>query len=82
MTQEQAVAVAEAARDEKEVPPEAAFAAAEECFIELAGPDPEQPAPVRDVRVWLVRFDYEGGRWVELAVDSNTTQVVRVQRSR
>ena len=30
----------------------------------------------------LVRFDFEGGRWVELAVDSKTAQVVRVRRSR
>jgi hypothetical protein len=82
MTREQAVAAAEAAREEKEVPPGAAIAAAEECFIELAGPDPEQPAPARDVRAWLVRFDFEGGRWVELAVDSKTVQVVRVRRSR
>jgi hypothetical protein len=34
------------------------------------------------VRAWLVRFDFEGGRWVELAVDSKTAQVVRVRRSR
>ncbi len=82
MTREQAVAVALAAREEKEVPPAAEVAAAEECFIELGDPDPEKPAPVRDVRAWLVRFDFEGGRWVELAVDRRTAQVVRVQRSR
>lgn len=82
MTREQAVAIAEAAREEKEIPPDAEVAATEECFIELGGPDPEQPSQVRDVRVWLVRFDFEGGRWVELAVDGKTAQVVRVQRSR
>jgi hypothetical protein len=82
MTQAQARAIADAAREEKQVPPGADFGAAEECFIELGGPDPEQPSPVRDVRAWLVRYDFEGGRWVELAVDSKTGQIVRVQRSR
>jgi hypothetical protein len=82
MTREQAVAIADAAREEKEVPPAAALGAVEQCFIELGDPDPEKPSPVRDVRVWLVRYDFEGGRWVELAVDDKSGQIVRVLRSR
>ncbi|MFL5349713.1 MAG: hypothetical protein ACJ8AT_33365 [Hyalangium sp.] len=82
MNQEQAVAAAEAAREEKEVPPGAAVADVEQCFIELGDPDPEKPSPVRDVRAWLVRYHFQGGRWVELAVDDKTGQIVRVRRSR
>lgn len=82
MTREQAVAIAEAAREEKEVPQGAELGAAEQCFIELGDPDPEKPSPVRDVRAWLVRYDFEGGRWVELAVEDTSGQIVRVLRSR
>jgi hypothetical protein len=82
MTREQAVAIAEAAREEKEVPPGSELGGVEPCFIELGEGDPEKPSQVRDVRVWLVRYDFDGGRWVELAVEDKTGQIVRVQRSR
>ena len=82
MRQEQAVAAANAAREDKDVPPQARFASAERQFIELGAEDAEKPSPVRDVLVWLVRYVFEGGRWVELAVADKTAEVVRVRRSR
>lgn len=82
MTREQAMAIAETARDEQGVPREAGISSTEQRYIELGEADPEQPSPVRDVFVWLVRFQLERGRWVELAVDNRTAKVVRVQHSR
>ncbi|MBN1208024.1 MAG: hypothetical protein JXB05_24380 [Myxococcaceae bacterium] len=82
MTREQAQAIAEAVREEKEVPREARLATAEQQYIELSEGGPEKPSPVRDVRVWLVRFAVERGRWVELAIDDTRGDVVRVRRSR
>jgi len=82
MTQVQAVAAADAVREDKLVPPQARFASAERQFIELGAGDPEKPSPVGDVLVWLVRYVYEAGRWVELAVADQTAEVVRVRRSR
>jgi hypothetical protein len=82
VTREQAVATANAAREDKEVPPSARVASAEHQFIELGQGDLEKPSPVADVLVWLVRYVFEGGRWVELAVADKTAEVVRVRRSR
>ncbi|KFE70568.1 hypothetical protein [Hyalangium minutum] len=82
MMREQAVAIAESAREEKEVPPDARVESAELQYIELGEGEPEQPSPVRDVMVWLVRFGMPRGRWVELAVDDRRGKVVRVRRSR
>jgi hypothetical protein len=82
MTREQAMLIAEAAREEQAVPREAGVSSTEQRYIELGEADPEQPSPVRDVLAWLVRFQLERGRWVELAIDSKTAKVVRVQRSR
>jgi hypothetical protein len=79
---EEAVATAEAAREEKEVPPESSVASAEQAYIELGTGEPEKPSPVRDVLAWLVRFQLGRGRWVELAVDDKLGKVVRVRRSR
>ena len=82
MTQEQAVSAADAAREDKQVPGHARAASAERQFIELGAGDPEKPSPVADVLVWLVRYVFDGGRWVELAVADKTAEVVRVRRSR
>ncbi|WP_224363350.1 hypothetical protein [Hyalangium versicolor] len=82
MTREQAVAAADAAREAKDVPPEAPVDSATLQYIELGTGDPEKPSPVRDVLVWLVRYGLGQGRWVELAVDDKLGEVVRVQRSR
>lgn len=82
MTSEQAVAVANAAREDKDVPRGARLASAERQYIELGEGDPEKPSPVFDALVWLVRYVFEGGRWVELAIHDKTAAVVRVRRSR
>jgi len=50
-------------------------------YIEIAEGDPQQPAPVRDVLAWVVRFNY-GAAWGEVAVDDKTSNVVRVEYSR
>jgi hypothetical protein len=79
---EQAVAIAESAREEKEVPPDARVISAEPRYIELGEGDPGKPSPVRDVLVWLVRYGMPRGQWVELAVDDTRGLVVRVRSSR
>lgn len=81
MTEAEATRIAEAAREAHRVPPDARVTAAERRYIELAGPNPRVPAPVRDVLVWIVHLEHEG-RWVELAVGDQTGEVVRVERSR
>jgi hypothetical protein len=82
VTREQAVASANAAREDRNVPRDARVASAERQYIELGVEDAEKPQPVRDVLVWLVRYVFGGGRWVELAVADRTAEVVRVRRSR
>jgi hypothetical protein len=82
VTRDQAVAVANAARQDKDVPEEARVDSAEQQYIELGEGPAEKPSPVRDVLVWLVRYVFAGGRWVELAVEDATAEVVRVRRSR
>lgn len=82
MTREEAVMAAEAAREDKEVPRGARVGSAERQYIELGEGAPEKPSPVRDVLVWLVRYVFDGGRWVELAVEDKTARIVRVRRSR
>jgi len=72
-------ALAEAARPARDVPPGYALVASERRIIELV--EGTGPGPVRDALVWIVRFA-EGIRWMELAVEEASGQVVRVQRSR
>lgn len=79
---EQAVAIAESAREETGVPPEARWVSAELKYIELGEGAPERPSPVRDLMAWLVRFGMPRGKWIELAIDDRRGRVVRVQRSR
>ena len=50
-------------------------------YIEIAEGYPQQPAPVRDVLAWVVRFNY-GAAWSEVAIDDKTSDVVRVEYSR
>jgi hypothetical protein len=79
---EQAVLIANEAREEKQVPSDASVASAQLQYIELGEKDEEQPSRVRDVLAWLVRYGMPRGRWVELAVDDKAARVVRVRRSR
>lgn len=83
MNSQQAQEVAERERSRSGVPREAQLRQIEQRFIELAGPDRELPAPVRDLLVWAATFEFkEGARWVELAIDDRTGEVVRIERSR
>jgi hypothetical protein len=54
---------------------------AERRWISLAGADPAQPAPVRDLLAWVVHFG-DDLSWAELALDDRTGALVRVERSR
>ncbi len=73
---------AEAARKGKQVPDDYRLRTIEQQYIEIAGQDPTQPAPVRDVLVWSARFFGEIGQSVELCVDDSNGQIVRVRKSR
>ncbi len=81
MTAEQASLRAEQARPNYQLPESWKRLACERRYIEVADGSAEQPAPTRDLLVWVVRFgDYLG--WAELAVDDGTGRVVRMERSR
>jgi len=72
---------AEQARPFHSVPADAELVDIERRYIELAGPDPTAPAPVRDLLAWVARFENENG-WMDLAIDDHSGDVVRVERSR
>jgi len=69
------------ARPAHDVPAGYAFRSAEPRIIEITDGPSGTGALVRDVRVWIVRFQ-AGVAWAELAIDEATGSVVRVQRSR
>jgi len=73
--------VAGTARPAHDVPASYAFHSAERRIIEITEGESKVGALVRDVHVWIVRFQ-AGVAWTELAVDQATSSVVRVQRSR
>jgi hypothetical protein len=81
MNMEQAMEQAQQAWLAHGVPGQAEISWAEKRYIELAGPDPEKSAPVRDVLVWVVRF-MNRNAWIDLAIDDKNGRVVRVERSR
>jgi len=81
MTETEARARAEAARAEHAVPREWHASQVEQRFIQLGSEDPAEPAPVRDLLAWIVRF--AGAlSWIDLALDDRSGDVVRVERSR
>jgi hypothetical protein len=86
MTQEEAIVVASSARLRFNVPPGLQPVPAEKWIIELVpgtGPaDTEIKAgPTLDRVAWLVKFA-DGPWWVELAVDDETSEILRVRRGR
>jgi hypothetical protein len=81
MDEETAKQIASIARPAHDVPAGYALRSAERRIIEIAEGAAGPAALVRDVRVWIVRFQ-AGVAWAELAVDEATGTVVRVQRSR
>jgi hypothetical protein len=86
MDESTAKQIADHARPAHDVPASYALHSAQRRIIEITDGDSKVEAPVRDVhvrdvRVWLIRFQ-AGAAWAELAVDEATSSVVRVQRSR
>lgn len=86
MTQDDAISMATAALGRFDVPADFKAQGAQQSIIEVvAGAPvderPEQPGPVRDVLAWLVMFSKEL-MFVEIAVDDNSGEIVRVVRSR
>jgi hypothetical protein len=81
VTEAEALRRAEQARTGHEVAPAWTALSAERRFIALAGEGREQPAQVRDLLAWVVRFG-DDLSWVDLAIDDRTGAVVRVERSR
>jgi hypothetical protein len=81
MDEATAIQIASASRAAHAVPARYALRGAERRIIELCAGSQGVGALVRDVRVWIVRFQ-AGAAWVELAVDETTGTTVRVQRSR
>ncbi len=81
MTEQEAMGRAEEGRAAAGIAAGWRILGAERRFILLAGEDREQPARVRDLLAWVVRFG-GGLSWAELAVDDRTGAVVRVERSR
>jgi hypothetical protein len=81
LDREQAARAAQAAKHAHDVPTDWHVSAVERRFIEVAGADPDVPAPVRDVLAWIVRFK-DGIAWVDLAVDDRNGEIVRVKWSR
>lgn len=73
---------AEAGRKQHGVPDTYRLQTIEQQYIELAGDDPSQPAPVRDVLVWSAKFWGDEIPWIELSVDDDSGKVVRTLNSR
>ena len=73
--------IASDARPEHDVPAGYAIRGAERRIIEISESAVDVTPLVRDVRVWIVRYQ-AGIAWAELAVDEATRTVVRMQRSR
>jgi hypothetical protein len=73
--------IASDARPAHDVPTGYALRGAERRIIEISEGAAGMTPLVRDVRVWIVRFQ-AGIAWAELAVDEATQTVVRAQRSR
>ncbi len=81
MTEQEARRLAEGQRAPARIDAGWRVTAAERRFILLAGEDREQPGPVRDALVWIVRFG-GGLSWAELALDDRSGALLRVERSR
>jgi hypothetical protein len=81
MDEARATHIADSTRPDHGVPVTYALHGAQRRIIEVTEDASGAESRVRDVRVWIVRFQ-AGIAWAELAVDEATGNVVRVQRSR
>ncbi len=80
MTEEEAVKKCEGLRGELEVPGSFKLQSADERFIEYTE-DILEKGPVQETRAWCVQFG-EASSWIEISLDSESGDVVRVLRSR
>ncbi len=81
MNREEALLRSEQVRGQHEVSPAAVVSTVEQKYIELRDGPSTEPGPVRDVAVWIVRFQ-AGIAWKDLAIGDRTGEVVRVEQSR
>lgn len=86
MTQEEAIVIASSARHRFNVPAGLQPTPPERWIIELVPgsvPDDSEAkaGPTLDRVAWLVKFS-DGPWWVELAVDDETREILRVRRGR
>ncbi len=81
MTEIEARSRAEASRATHGISPECGVHHAERRYIEIGAKEPDEPAPSRDLLAWVVQFT-NGRAWIELALDDESGEVVRVERSR
>jgi hypothetical protein len=86
MTREQAIAIANRARTQFDIPHDYATRAASLRIIEIVPGEPVRDAlpavgPVLDRLAWIVRFGVHIV-WAELAVDDVTGAIIRFRRSR
>lgn len=81
MTPTQAQAIAESKRPDHQIPPLAKGNPPSRAWIELAVRQADGRWLVRDVLVWIVRFTLPAA-WIDLAVSDQSSEVVRVTKSR
>ncbi len=81
MTEQEARRKAEEQKGAHQVPGDWKASPAEPRWIEVVEAPVGNPGPVRDLRVWIIRYRTQI-QWIDLAVDDATGQVVRVERSR
>jgi hypothetical protein len=81
VSEQEARRKAEEQKGDYQVPADWRAGPAELRWIELLDGRLGEPGPVRDLRVWVVRYRTDV-QWIDLAVDDGTGQVVRVERSR
>ncbi len=82
LNKEQAVQIAEQARDKARKKTFSSLGKVENRFIEVTESlDSSQSGKVRDVATWIVTFQ-KGTAWHEFALDSHDGQVIRQRWSR
>jgi hypothetical protein len=81
MTEQEARRSAEEQKAAYQVPLEWGAGPADLRWIELSETSPGEPAPVKDLRAWVIRFRTQI-QWADLAIDDASGKVVRVERSR
>ncbi len=78
MTRDEAVAIADARREELRIPPDAEVGEVERRYIQVTA-DRRRPGPIREALVWSVKLTAMlGSAWI--AVEDGTGAIVRVER--